>query len=481
MAIPRLERMIMSAVKVFSAAAVAAIITVGATSGAPAHQPRGIANIVAETAPAIVTIYVEGTEQCRPRWQALWSALPIGEDPDDQCEDEALFEREGSGFVIDPAGYIVTNHHVIEDGNVVEVEFSPELVLDAEIIGADKGTDIALLKVNADSPLPFIRFGDSERIRVGDAVLAIGTPGIAGAKSATVGIVSARNRAHVEECFTEGYVSDFIQTDAAINPGNSGGPLLDTFGNVIGVISQYQSPDESYSGVGLAVPSRIAEDVVRQLRVRGYLRRGWLGFDCHYVDAALAESLALAEPGIAIVTLVDPVGPAAEAGLRSGDVILEYDNQGVREVQDLLLTIAESHAGRQVRVRIWRGERSMVLTARVGLLEEEVDGDEAPGLPSATEMLGMSVVTLDAELRATLGIDEAIDGALVTAVAPRSPAYRAEIEAGEVIETINYAPVHSARDLLWRVEQAAEGERDVVPVQVRYPGGIYFSGLEIRE
>lgn len=472
-------------VELFAAAAVAAIVTIGFAGGSHAHQPRSVADIVEETALAVVTVHVEGTEHCRPGWQELWRDHPIEHDSEDLCEDEESFEWGGSGFVIDPGGYIVTNHHVIIDDDAatdsIEIEFLPDLVVDAEINGADRGTDIALLKVDADSPLPFIRFGNSEEIRVGDRVLAIGTPVIAEEESASVGIVSARNRAHIENCLTEGYVSDYIQTDAAINPGNSGGPLLDADGDVIGVISRYGSPDESFSGVGFAVPSRIAEDVVRQLRARGHVQRGWLGFDCHFVDEYLAESLGLEESGIAIVTWVNPDSPAADAGLQSGDVILEYDGRDVREIQDLLITVSETEVGRRVRLRIWRQEQSVVLTAMVGLLEESLEDEEALALPPAEEILGMSIVTVDAGVREILGLDAEVEGVLVTEVAPDSSAYRAEIEPGEVIEEINFEPVRSARDVLRLVKEATEGDRNVVPVRVRYPGGFYFSGLQIRE
>ena len=275
----------------------------------------------------------------------------------------------GSGFIVDPAGYVVTNNHVIEGADEVSVTLQDNTTLKAEIVGRDESGDIALLKVKSDKPLPTVDFGDSAQSRVGDWVLAIGNPfGLGG--TVTAGIVSARGRD-----IHQGQYDDFIQTDAAINRGNSGGPLFNMDGQVIGINTAIFSPSGGSIGIGFSIPSNMAKNIVAQLKAYGHPRRGWLGVKIQQVTPEIAESLGLKDANGAMVAGVTDGGPAEKAKIRGGDVILKFDGQDVKEMHNLPRIVADAEVGKEVPVVLWRDGKEV--TVQTVLAERPADAELA--------------------------------------------------------------------------------------------------------
>ena len=290
----------------------------------------------------------------------------------------------GSGFVIDPTGYIVTNNHVIEGADDIEVIFSKGQKLKAKLIGTDVKTDLSLLKVESQAPLKAVQFGDSRKIRIGDWVMAIGNPfGLGG--SVTVGIVSARGRN-----INAGPYDNFIQTDAAINKGNSGGPLFNMFGEVIGINTAIISPSGGSIGIGFSVPSEIAQTVVDQLKQYGETRRGWLGVRVQPVTDDIAQSLGLTKIAGALVSGIVKGGPVENGPIKAGDVIVTFDGKPIAEMRDLLRIVAESPMDKEVPVEIVRDGKSMTVNVKLGRLDDKADANAAPsdteqGLPQGND------------------------------------------------------------------------------------------------
>ncbi|MCL4164029.1 UNVERIFIED_CONTAM: hypothetical protein GTU68_046355, partial [Idotea baltica] len=334
----------------------------------------------------------------------------------------------GSGFVIDPAGYIVTNNHVIEGADEITVNFVNGDALLAKLIGTDPKTDIALLKLIEDpsEPLPFVPFADSDKTRVGDWVIAIGNPfGLGGSVSA--GIISARNRD-----INAGPYDDFLQTDAAINRGNSGGPLFNMDGEVVGVNTAIFSPTGGSVGVGFSVPSNIAGNIVDQLREYGETRRGWLGVRIRQVTDELAEGLQLDKVGGALVEDVTKDGPAEKAGVEIGDVILSFDGKEIGEMRELPRAVAATPIEETVRMVVSRKGKTQTLKVTVGRLKEAGDEDR-PKAEDKPEEKAPELETLDREARERLELDKALKGALVTDVLSTGPAAKKGIQPGDVI------------------------------------------------
>ena len=299
----------------------------------------------------------------------------------------------GSGFIVDPSGLIVTNNHVIEGADEVTVTLQDNTSLKATVVGRDERVDVALLKVSTDKMLPSVQFGDSDKERVGEWVLAIGNPfGLGG--SVTAGIVSARGRD-----IRQGPYDDFIQTDAAINRGNSGGPLFNMEGQVIGINTAIYSPSGGSIGIGFAIPANMARTVVDQIREYGHARRGWLGVRIQQVTPDIAESLGLHEPGGAMVAGVNEGGPADQAKLRNGDIILKFNGQDVKEMRTLPRIVAETPIGQEVPVTIWRDGKQQTVQAKVGELPDDQQvaaatpgpGGGKAGKTSPTEIAGLGL------------------------------------------------------------------------------------------
>ena len=382
----------------------------------------------------------------------------------------------GSGFIIDASGLVMTNGHVVDGADEITVILSDGKRLKAKLLGRDRKTDLALLRVESDRPLPALKFGDSDRTRVGEPVLAIGNPfGLGG--SVTAGIVSARNRN-----INAGPFDDFIQTDAAINRGNSGGPLFNTAGDVIGVNTAILSPSGGSVGIGFAIPANTARAVAQQLEKRGYVERGRLGVRIQPITAEIAESLGLDKPLGAIIAAVDPGSPAAAAGLRKGDAVLAFNDAPITDARLLQRLTAAAPINEPVRLRVLREGREQTFNVRIGKsADEETPGDHGKlSAESATDsgIAGISLRPMTPALRATLEIPEEITGAVIAAVKPDTPAADAGLAAGDVIVEIQQKPVESVADAV-RVIKTLLGRRNVL-LSVFRGGNLSYIGLPLK-
>ncbi len=377
----------------------------------------------------------------------------------------------GSGFVISEDGFIVTNNHVIQGADEILIEFFEGFELEAKIIGTDPNTDLALLKVESEEPLKFVNFGDSEVSRVGDWVMAMGNP-LGQGFSVSAGIVSARGRA------LSGSYDDYIQTDAAINRGNSGGPLFNMNGDVIGVNTAILSPNGGSIGIGFAMSSRVAENVINQLRDFGETRRGWLGVRIQDVTDDLAEGLGLEEARGALVTDV-PEGPALEAGMESGDVILSFDGVDVDDTRGLVRQVANTDIGKEVRVLVFRAGETETLRVTLGRREEAeaVPASVNTTEPVTSEFMGLTVSNLTDELREQLGLPESSEGLVVAEVKEDSEAYQEGLRAGDLITEAGQEKVSTVGELETRIEEAKEAGRKSILLLVRRDGDPRFVAL----
>nr|WP_246480002.1 DegQ family serine endoprotease [Kaustia mangrovi] len=390
----------------------------------------------------------------------------------------------GSGFVIDPDGIVVTNNHVISDADEIEVNLSDGSTLKAELIGRDTKTDLALLRVEPEKPLTAVTFGSSDALRVGDWVMAIGNPfGLGG--SVTLGIVSARNRN-----INAGPYDDFIQTDAAINRGNSGGPLFNMDGEVVGINTAIISPSGGSIGIGFAIPATTAARVIDQLRRYGEVRRGWLGVRVQTVTDDLAESFGLSEPRGALVADVTKGGPAEEAGIKPGDVIVEFDGKPVPEMRDLPRVVANTAIGKAVDVVVLRNGEEQTISVTLGDLDEgekliagnsSDEGDDKDGAMPET-LLGLELAQLTPEARQRYGIDESVDGVLIAAVNDDGPAADKGIEAGNVIVQVGQEPVSEPADVQRRVSALVkEGRRSILLLVANRDGDMRFLAIQVEK
>lgn len=368
----------------------------------------------------------------------------------------------GSGFVIDAdEGIIITNNHVIEGADDIEVNFADGSKLKAELVGADPKTDLAVLKVEPDKPLTEVPFGDSDRMRIGDWVMAIGNPfGLGG--TVTVGIISARGRD-----INSGPYDNFIQTDAAINRGNSGGPLFNMNGEVIGINTAIISPSGGSIGIGFAVPTELAVNVIDQLREFGETRRGWLGVRIQPVTDDIGESLGMDEAMGALVAGIIRGGPVDDGSIEVGDVIVRFDGKTVETMRDLPRVVAESPVGKAVDVVVIRGGEEVIVKVTLGRLEdseqvasaETGDSDSAADMPATLEILGMTLAELDDEGREEFAIADTVEGVVITEVDPDSAAAEKRIEAGDVIVEIAQETVSTPEDVKTRIEALKEDGR----------------------
>ncbi|TQF76608.1 DegQ family serine endoprotease [Elioraea sp. Yellowstone] len=373
----------------------------------------------------------------------------------------------GSGFVIayeNGEGLIVTNNHVIDGADEISAILTDNTTLKAEVVGRDQRTDLALLRVKSDKPLTPVTFGNSDSLRIGDWVLAIGNPfGLGG--SVTAGIVSARGRD-----IRIGPYDDFIQTDAAINRGNSGGPLFNMAGEVVGINTAIFSPTGGSIGIGFAIPSRLATGVIAQLREYGRARRGWLGVRIQQVTDEIAESVGLAGGARgALVAGVNEGGPAAKAEIQNGDIILEFNGQEIREMRILPRVVAETRIGAQVPVVVWRNGRRMTVTVTVGELPENIEQASATpgpqdraGRPAELAGTGLKLSAITPELREQFSLGADVKGVLVLEVAPGSPAAERGIRAGDVIVEVQQEAVSTPAEVQERVNRVRQSGRQNV-------------------
>ncbi len=390
----------------------------------------------------------------------------------------------GSGFVIDPSGIIVTNNHVIEGADEIVANFNDGSKAKAKLLGKDEKSDIAILKVDVGKPLVAVKLGDSDAMRVGDWVMAIGNPfGLGG--TVTVGIVSARNRD-----INSGPYDNFLQTDAAINRGNSGGPLFNMFGEVVGINTAIISPSGGSIGIGFAIPSKGAANIIDQLRQFGAARRGWLGVRIQEVSDDIAEGLGLKETRGALVAGVTDKGPAAEAGIVAGDVILEFDGQPVNAMHELPRMVADDQIGKEVPVKILRKGKEQIVTVKLGRLDEAATASadngggapaDKPAAPAAvTGPLGLTLSNMTPAIRTQYGIKDSVNGVVVTGVGDGSAAADKRVQPGDVIVEIAQEPVTNAADVNKRIDQLKkDGRKAALLLLANKDGDLRFVAVKI--
>ncbi|MDL2271815.1 DegQ family serine endoprotease [Desulfovibrio sp. OttesenSCG-928-I05] len=382
----------------------------------------------------------------------------------------------GSGFIVSEDGYIVTNHHVVEGADKVKVTLSQtegsDISYEAEVIGGDKDTDLAVLKISTDKSLPFLTFGDSADMEVGDWVLAIGNPfGLD--HTATAGIISAKGRN-----IRSGPFDSFIQTDASINPGNSGGPLLNMAGEVIGINTAIIAGGQ---GIGFAIPSNMAKDIITALRDDRRVSRGWLGVHIQSVDEPMAKALGLEEAKGAFIADVVPDNPAAKAGMEPGDVVIAVNGKAIADSDELLRRIASLKPGEKVTLTVWRDGKKKELTAE--LTERGADqaangkGDSGKSA-TVSESLGLTIRPLTSQDAARYRLDS-VTGLLITAVDASKAAGEAGIQPGDVILAVNGTQVNSVADFSSILEKQGK-KRGAVMLHLVRQGQKFFRTLEIK-
>jgi serine protease Do len=434
------------------------------TSAASAVM-TSFADIAERLNPAVVNVdaTMRGTSTTRRRYDSSLPQAPEFFDRRQPAPERDLPRRgAGTGFIIDPAGYILTNHHVIADSSRISVRLTDGRTLRAQLVGSDPDTDIALIKVDAARSLPHAALGDSDTLRVGEWVLAIGNP-LAYEHTVTVGVVSFIGRKLFDTSLDR-----YIQTDAAINFGNSGGPLINSRGEVIGINAAISS---KASNIGFAVPINQATAVLPQLREHGHVSRGFIGVALKKVDPDLQRSLALRTATGALVQDVTAGSPGARAGLRTYDVIVAVDGRPVTANDELIQIIASRRPGTVATLQIVRDGRTMNVPVKLAerpLRDEGVEAaDERPQPALREALLGMAVRNLDAELLRHLDLPEGTHGVVVSRVDPMSPAADADIQRGHVLLEINRHPIRSVDDYRRLVAAAHSG--DVLTLYVYKP------------
>ncbi|EPC03917.1 hypothetical protein L861_01055 [Litchfieldella anticariensis FP35 = DSM 16096] len=375
----------------------------------------------------------------------------------------------GSGFIISKDGYILTNAHVVESAEEILVRLNDRRELEAELVGADSKSDVALLKVDA-SNLPTLKLGNSDRLKVGEWVAAIGSP-FGFDHSVTAGIVSAINRTLPSDAYVP-----FIQTDVAINPGNSGGPLFNLDGEVVGINSQIFTRSGGFMGLSFAIPISVAMDIANQLREQGHVSRGWLGVVIQPVSSDLAESFGLEGPKGALIADLDPEGPAARDGLEAGDVILEVNGEEVDRSSTLPRLIGRVSPGTEIELTVMRDGERLTETVKVGNWPDEESGVASSQESDSQTRLGLAVSELSAEERQRLDID---GGVLVQQVAPNGAAAASGIRPGDVIVSVDHKSVDSSRQLVDVVEGLSADR--AVPVRIYREGRSLFVALRLNE
>jgi serine protease Do len=387
----------------------------------------------------------------------------------------------GSGFVIDAEGIVVTNNHVIADADEITVIFNDGSKLKAELIGKDSKTDLAVLKVKPEKPLKAVKFGNSEKLRLGEWVIAIGNPFSLGG-TVTAGIVSARNRD-----INSGPYDNYIQTDAAINRGNSGGPLFNLDGQVVGINTAIISPSGGSIGIGFAVPSATAIAVIEQLREFKEVRRGWLGVRIQQVTEDIAESLGIKPVRGALVAGIDDKGPAKPAGIEPGDVIVKFDGKDIKEMRDLPKIVGDTPIGKDVPVIVIRKGKEETKTVRLGRLEDvpqqaSVKTDAPVEDKSVVQKaLGLSLSNMSDELRKKHKIKEAVKGVVITAVDANSAAAEKRLNVGDVIVKVTDEEVATAADVQKRIDQLKkDGKKTALLLVANTEGDVRFVALTLQ-
>jgi serine protease Do len=386
----------------------------------------------------------------------------------------------GSGFIIDPNGYVVTNNHVVDNADKVTVVFQDNSKHPAKVIGRDTKTDLALLKVDTKEPLPYVSWGDSNASQVGDWVLAVGNPfGLGGTVS--TGIISARGRD-----IHAGPYDDFLQIDASINRGNSGGPTFDLSGHVIGINTAIYSPNGGSVGIGFAIPSSLAKPVIDQLRDHGKVERGWLGVQIQEVTPEIAKSLGLQKSEGALVAEVTEKSPAAKAGFKQGDVIESFNGHDIAKVRDLPLVVAQTPVGTSAPVKVWRDAKETTLEVAVGPMPEnpQVARNDQGGGPGNEQTahataLGLKLAPLNDQMRRRVNAPKSVKGVVVTGIEDNSPLAALGIQPGDVIQSINQQPVTTPQQAEAKLKEAQVAKNKSVLLLINRHGTSEYLALSL--
>jgi len=468
-------------IRAAGARTLALVVLVFTTAATPlAAQARGtpdsFADLVEQLSPAVVAV---ATERTVPGGRQGQFQAPPGSpleeffrryfsQPGPGSEPMQRRMAAGSGFLIDAQGYIVTNNHVINGADSITVTLTDESEFEATLVGSDPKTDLALLKIEADRPLPFVPWGDSEVVRVGDWSLAIGNPfGLGG--TVTAGIISARARN-----INAGLYDDFLQTDAPINPGNSGGPLFNLDGQVIGVNAAIASPSGGNVGIGFAIPAALAQPIIAQIREHGKAIRGWLGVQIQPLTGDLAEGLGIDGTEGALVAKVTVGSPAAHADLRPGDVITDLNGEPVEDPRELARIVAETPVGQTVPITVSRDGHEESLTVTIKTLDESEAAlrlrDDSP----ARTPLGLAVAPITPDLAAQFGVASDTVGVLVVGVDRNGPAARTDIRVGDVIVEAGQEPVRDPEDIGGAIKKSEQAGRRALLLLIDRQGDILF-------
>ncbi len=457
--------------------------------------PFSFADLVERVSPAVVTITAETVDNTPANTDALPAPFRDffnqygqggqgGQGGAPRAPRKAI--SAGSGFIIDHAGFVVTNNHVIENSHKITVKLPDGRSFDAKLVGTDPLTDIALLKIKSDKSLPTVEFGDDRQVRVGDWVVAVGNPfGLS--NSVTAGIVSSLGRE-----IGSGPYNDFIQIDAPINRGNSGGPTFDLRGEVIGMNSMIYSPSGGSVGIGFAIPATIIHDVIAQLQAHGHVDRGYLGVNIQNLTPEIATTLNITSPKGAIVAEVVAGGPAASAGFQQGDVVTALNGRTVEDSRDLTRHIASLPAGATASFTVVRGGATRTITAKIGNRPDQQvasandpdSRDDAQGGGNGAanlQAMGLGLSAVTPEARRNFNIDETIDGVLVTRVDPDSDAGDKGIQPGDVVLSVANKPVHTPKDILAQVAAARSAGHHTVLLLVATQGGTRFVAVDIGQ
>jgi serine protease Do len=381
----------------------------------------------------------------------------------------------GTGFIFHDHGHIATNYHVVADAGEVTVTLADGREFPAEVVGVDPDTDLAVLEIHPDEPLPYVEFADSDSVRVGDPVIAIGNPFGLG-NTVTAGIVSAQHRV-----IGAGRFDDFMQIDAPINHGNSGGPTFNLEGKVVGINTAIQSPTGGNVGIGFAIPSNLAWEIIDELHNNGQIDRGWLGVHIQGVDEDLAATLDLDAPKGALVAQVSPDSPAAAAGFEQGDVILSYNGEAIDAVRDLTRKVADTDPGDEAQVTVWRGGKKVDLNVEIGQMpgnDQVVASVQEPD--DDTPKLGVALARLTDEDRASMDLSEDLEGAVVTDVMPGSPAAEKGLQRGDVIVEADRKKVSEPKMVIDAVREAADRGDETILLLVKRQGQDRFVAVRLE-
>ena len=459
-----------------------------------------VADLADRLLPAVVEISVEskvgggGSATVAPEAPPVPEDSPFKDFFDDffkkkqgggDAPDGRTVSSMGSGFIIDASGLVVTNNHVVEGAEAIQVHMQDGTIMKAELVGRDPKTDLAVIRVKPKSPLPTVAFGDSDKLRIGEWVIAIGNPfGLGG--SVSLGIVSARNRD-----INAGPYDDFIQTDAAINKGNSGGPLFNLDGQVMGINTAIFSPSGGSVGIGFSVPANTAKSVVDQLVKYGETRRGWLGVRVQSMTDEIVESMGLPKNSGALVADVTEGSPGKAAGIEPGDVITEFNGRVIKDMKELPKAVASTDIGASVVVKIIRKGQPMTLNVVIGRLEDGEklvaadDKKKSDGAAATTvTVLGMTASTMTDELRERYKIEEKVKGAVITEIAQDGAAAEKGLEAGDVIMEAGGKPVEVAGDISKAIEDATKANKSSVlllAAKAGKAGETRFIALKIKK